>query len=145
MAKRTQAELEQLILATTPVYLVDTTGFSTQNAVYVAKAKAVRRVNDGYDAAVATLVSSYPKREVDTFTKQEREAVAWLADNTAPTPFVDGMLVTRNIEKAELMNRIIAKADAFADATGQLTGKRQTLEKQIESATTVEEVEAIQW
>lgn len=109
------------------------------------KSALLGEINDAYDASIYSLVSTYPDREIATFTKQEEEAVDWLNDPTTPTPFIDGMLVTRDIEKAELVRRILAKAEAFADASGQLTGKRQALEKEVENAKTLEELEAVQW
>ncbi|WP_347888982.1 hypothetical protein ABHF54_06325 [Nitrosomonas europaea] len=54
----------------------------------------------------------------------------------------------RFITKAELVGKIIASADAFAPAHGQLTGKRQMLRDQIEAlgaAPTQEQLDAIVW
>lgn len=117
-----------------------------ENAVLAeAKKRALQKINDAYDTAVKVLVASYPDREVDTFTRQEQEAFAWVADNTASTPFIDGMLVTRSISKHELVDRILFKAQALADEMGKMTGKRQALEKQINALTTLEQLETIQW
>lgn len=130
------------------------TAEEAQAALDDAKSAAHRRINDGYDADSDALIAGYPEREVVTFDKQEREARAWTADNTAPTPFLDALMSTRVIDKAELVSRIIAKADAFADASGQLTGKRQTLRDEVEAiqladyastAEAIAAVEAIIW
>ena len=100
-------------------------------------------INAAYNAATSALVSAYPKSELLTFDKQEAEARAWQADNSAETPLVDMLAAGRQIDKAELVRRIIAKADAFALATGYLTGQRQRYEDLLGEAQTVEEVEAI--
>ena len=101
------------------------------------------KINAAYNAATSTLVSAYPKSELLTFDKQEAEARAWQADNSAETPLVDMLAAGRQIDKAELVRRIIAKADAFALATRYLTGQRQRYEDMLDAATTAEEIASI--
>lgn len=100
-------------------------------------------INAAYDAATSALVATYPQTELLTFDKQEAEARAWTADHAAETPLVDMLAAGRQMDKAELMSRIIAKADAFALATGYLTGQRQRYEDLLDAATSAEEVEVI--
>lgn len=100
-------------------------------------------INALYQQAIATLTPTYPDDERLTFDKQEQEARAWLADNSASTPFVDALAAGRQMDKAELVNRIIAKADAFAIASGLLTGQRQRYEDLLDVAETAEDVAAI--
>lgn len=112
----------------------------TLDEIRVAK---LTEINATYDAVTSSLVSTYPQTELLTFDKQEQEARAWTADNSTETPLVDMLAAGRQIDKAELVNRIIAKADTFALATGYLTGQRQRYEDMLEAATTAEEIEAI--
>lgn len=107
------------------------------------KAIKLSEINVSYDTAASSLVATYPETELLTFDKQESEARAWMADNSAETPLVDMLAAGRQIDKAELARRIIAKADAFALATGYLTGQRQRYEDLLGEAQTVEAVEAI--
>ena len=107
------------------------------------KAAKLAEVNYAYDEATSSLVATYPQTELLTFDKQEQEARAWLADNSVSTPLIDALAQGRGIDKAGLIHRIIVKADAFALATGYLTGQRQRYEDLLDAATTVEEVEAI--
>lgn len=107
------------------------------------KTARLAEVNAAYDEAVSALVSTYPASELITFDKQEAEARAWLADSSARTPLIDALVLGRGIDKAELVRRIVAKAEAFAVATGYLTGQRQRFEDLLDAATTAEEVEAI--
>lgn len=100
-------------------------------------------INALYQQAIATLTPTYPDDERLTFDKQEAEARAWLADNSASTPFVDALSAGRQMDKAELVNRIVAKADAFAFASGLLTGQRQRYEDMLDAAQDAEAVEAI--
>lgn len=85
--------------------------------------------------------------EPGSFTTQEKEARAWNADNTVSTPFVDALLASRNLgeTKQELVDKIITKADAYTVVYADMLGKFQNLIKQVQAATTVDEVKAITW
>ena len=107
------------------------------------KARKLNEINTTYQQAIATLTPTYPDDERLTFDKQEQEARAWLVDNAASTPFVDALAAGRQMNKAELVNRIIAKADAFALASGSLTGQRQRYEDMLDAAKTTADVAAI--
>lgn len=107
------------------------------------KSARLAEINAAYNLAVSSMVSTYPSTELLSFDKQEQEARAWQIDNSASTPLIDALVLGRGIDKAELVRRIIAKADAFAKATGYLTGQRQKYEDMLEAAQTVEEVAAI--
>lgn len=107
------------------------------------KIEKLNEINVLYQQAIATLTPTYPDDERLTFDKQEQEARAWLTDNSTPTPFVDALAAGRQMDKAELVSRIIAKADAFAVASGLLTGQRQRYEDLLDAASTAEDVVAI--
>lgn len=107
------------------------------------KARKLTEINAAYQVAIATLTPTYPDDERLTFDKQEAEARSWLADNSTSTPFVDALAAGRQMDKAELVSRIIAKADAFALASGSLTGQRQRYEDLLDVADTAEAVAAI--
>lgn len=91
------------------------------------------------------LISAYPEFERLTWPDQEREARAWQSDNAAETPTLDAIAAARGLTLDDLVTRVIAKADAFRLAAGQLAGKRQALEDQIGAAATEAEIEAIVW
>lgn len=107
------------------------------------KATKLNEINALYQQAIATLTPTYPDDERLTFDKQEQEARAWLADNSTPTPFIDALAAGRQMDKVELVGRIIAKADAFATASGLLTGQRQRYEDMLDVAETADAVAAI--
>ena len=107
------------------------------------KVAKLAEVNEAYDVATSSLVSTYPDTELLTFDKQEKEAREWKADNSVETPFLDGLAKARGIDKAELVDRVIAKADAFEKAVATLTGLRQKYEDQLALAKTAEDIAAI--
>lgn len=109
------------------------------------KARAMRRINEAYQGELETILADYPEAETKTWDKQEQEARAWQSDSAATTPLIDAIAAARGMDKAELVSRIIAKADAWVDLSGAATGKRQALEDQVAQSATLEAVEAIVW
>lgn len=110
--------------------------------------QAIDRINSGYQAEMGKILNDYPQAETLTFDKQEREARQWQMDNSVATPYIDAMLAERPLDKAELVGRILAKADAFTMASGLATGKRQRLEDDVKAALAAEDrsaLEAITW
>jgi hypothetical protein len=92
------------------------------------KSEKLKQFNAAAEREIQALISTYPPSEVTSFHKQENEARAWLADDTAATPLLDSLATTRGMDKATLVNKVIAKADAFARTSGKIIGKRQKLE-----------------
>lgn len=107
------------------------------------KAAKLSEINKAADAAIATLTATYPDRELATFDKQESEARAYAADPTASTPLLSALAQARGIPLPDLVGRVLAKADAFAVASGSIIGQRQALEDRLDACTTLEEVQGI--
>lgn len=108
-----------------------------------AKAAKLSEINRAADNIMTALISTYPDREISTFDKQEAEARAYMADPTAPTPLLSALAEARGISMDELVKRVIAKADAFAAASGYIIGQRQALEDQLDTCKTLKEVQSI--
>ena len=100
-------------------------------------------INAQCERRMRALVEDYPEQERQTFSKQEGEARACTVDQTAATPMIDALAEYRNIEKEELVSRIIGKADIFAIYSGRVIGYRQRLEDQILAASTQAALEVI--
>lgn len=107
------------------------------------RAAKLAEINAAADAAIAAMTATYPAGEVATFDKQEAEARAYLADATAPTPLLSALSTARGLDRAELVRRVIVKADAFAVASGTIIGQRQALEDVLDLCTCMEEVRRI--
>lgn len=107
------------------------------------KPAKLSEINVAADRAIATLTATYPDREISTFDKQESEARAYAADPTASTPLLSALAQARGVPLDELVRRVLAKADAFAVASGSIIGQRQALEDRLDACTTLEEVQAI--
>lgn len=107
------------------------------------KAAKLSEINAAADRAIATLTATYPDREISTFDKQESEARAYAADPTASTPLLSALAEARGISLPDLVERVLAKADAFAVASGYIIGQRQALEDRLDACKTLEEVRSI--
>ena len=107
------------------------------------KAAKLSEINAAADRAIGTLTVTYPDREISTFDKQESEARAYAADPTASTPLLSALAQARGISLPDLVERVLAKADAFAVASGSIIGQRQALEDRLDACTTLEEVQGI--
>ena len=97
------------------------------------KTAKLSEINAAADRAIATLTATYPDREISTFDKQESEARAYAA----------ALAQARGISLPDLVERVLAKADAFAVASGSIIGQRQALEDRLDACTTLEEVQGI--
>jgi hypothetical protein len=93
-----------------------------------AKAQAKNQVNIDYEAQVNALTEGVPEAEIKTWTKQESEARAYLADSTTLTPLIDALCEARGVDKDYLVSKIIEKSDMYAVVVGSLTGIRQKAE-----------------
>lgn len=110
-----------------------------------AQRSAVARINAAFETAAAALTAGYPKTETLTWPDQQREAMAWQADNAAPTPYLDALALARGIDRATYIAKTVAKIALFKAGSAALVGKRQKLADQIQAATDATAADAIQW
>lgn len=89
--------------------------------------------NTEFEQAIAAMTAGVPKEEQMTWTKQEEQARAYLADSATITPLLDKILLHRSkfANKTELAEKIVEKADMYEAAVGDLIGKRQAIEDSI--------------
>ncbi len=114
-------------------------------ALAAAKFGKLKDINEKCVKLMAQIRDGYPADEIHSWPKQETEARAYLADNTASVPLLTALAAARGIDLADLVQRVILKADQFAEASGLIIGARQKCEDALEAAKTVEEVEAVVW
>ena len=108
-----------------------------------AKAEKQTQIDALFQGQMKVLRGTVLPEEVDTFLVQEREARAWVTDNTADIPFVTALAAARGLTIAELVPRILAKADYYTDLSATVMGNKHRLEDLLDNAETVEAVHAI--
>lgn len=111
----------------------------------VAKKTKIAEIDAAYTAAIAVISANYPETERNSWAKQEAEARAWTANNTAVTPLLSAIATARGSTLADIAARVIANADAYAVYAGGVIGKRQAKMIAIAAATTIADLEAITW
>ncbi|KVX06247.1 hypothetical protein ACVTTK_07755 [Alcaligenes nematophilus] len=102
-------------------------------------------VNAGFEKAAVALTTGYPEAERLTWPVQQAEALAWAADQTAPTPYLDGLAAARGIAVEDMRQKTLDQAQLFLQASQQLVGTRQRLRDQIYAAKTAKAVKAVVW
>lgn len=107
------------------------------------KTDLIMVLRDVFENYLTKLTESYPRSELDSWTKQETEARNYLLDNNYPTPFIDALSTARNMDKYNLVLKIVEKANLFATESAKLIGERQRLEDAIMAATTLEQLPVI--
>lgn len=111
-----------------------------------ARARKYAEINNGCQAALASLTATYPDRELLTFERQEREARALLAGDVADVSHITAIAQGRGISVKDLAQKVVGKAEAFALASGALIGQRQKYEDRLEALgpqATTAQIEAI--
>ncbi|WP_297813772.1 hypothetical protein [uncultured Methylophaga sp.] len=85
-----------------------------------------------FKIAMSSVTSLYTAEEIASFPTQEPEALAWQADNTAPTPLIDFIVAERaSVDKPTLVQRIIDNAATYKTVAGPAIGKKQDFEDQL--------------
>lgn len=113
------------------------------NTLDLAKRSKLNEINLKADEALSKVTSIYPTMEIVSWYKQEIEAMQYRKDPTYPTPMTDAIALYRGIDKEILVDRIIEKANLFAQISGATFGRRQGLEDTLQKAKTVDDVKAI--
>lgn len=110
-----------------------------------AKAAKLVEINAACERALATLTSTYPPGELQSWPQQVQEAAAFLLDPPDPTPLLSAIAEVRGLTVADLAARVQAKAEGYAAYSGAIIGKRQAAEDLLGKADTLEGVGAIVW
>lgn len=101
-------------------------------------------ISEAFDRAANNIIAQYPAIERDSWPKQEAEARAYLADTTSPTPLLTAIATARGISVADLAARVIANADVYAVAGGEIIGRKQARMDAISAAVASNDVAALQ-
>ena len=107
-------------------------------------------INAECERLTASVRAATPQDEVQSWGKQESEALALIADAGAVTPLLSAIASARGIPLVLLAKKIIEKSNAYASFTGQLIGTRQALEDRllaidVTAGDAAEQIEAVQW
>lgn len=103
-----------------------------QNLARVARDKA-NEARSAADQAVAPYMEEFSSVEKQTWPRQQEEVRAYLADNSAPTPTLDGLAEARGISRNLMLEKAIAKVTAFEPISVAVVGRQQAYEDAIKA------------
>ena len=89
------------------------------------------------------LLAGYPQTEIESFYRQEKEALAWQADHNTATPMLSQIARVRGVPLEMLIRKVIEKSAQFAVAIGIIIGQRQAFEDRLMAVQTLEELEPL--
>lgn len=101
-----------------------------------------------FQASIDQLKTGYSQDEIQSWDAKKQEAQAWDADNTAPTPLLSAIATSQGISLADLVNKVLTNAVAYAQAYGTAEGqmKKRLAELNaidLESPTALEQLLAV--
>lgn len=118
----------------------------TKQAEFIKRKKEnlLNELANKADKLKSNLLIGYPQTEIESFYRQEKEALAWRADNKVDTPMLKQIARVRGVPFDVLVEKVIEKASQFAVAIGVIIGQRQAFEDRLLAAETLEELTALE-
>lgn len=115
-----------------------------QDALFVKEKEALlNRLADKADEIKTNLLVGYPQTEIESFYRQEKEALAWQADNKVETPMLKQIARVRGVPFEVLVEKVIEKASQFAVAIGVIIGQRQAFEDKLLALSSQKELDEL--
>ena len=114
------------------------------NYLNIKKETLLVALADKADKIKSELLAGYPQTEIESFYRQEKEALAWQANNKADTPMLKQIARIRNIPFDVLVQKVLEKSAQFAVAVGSIIGQRQAFEDRLLLSATIEELAALE-
>ena len=109
------------------------------------KATQIAIINQACQMELNTITAPYPSSEISTWPAQLADAIAYTANDQAPTPMLSPIAAASGQTVASLAALVLSKAAVYQAAAGAAIGKRQALTAEINAATTVATVQAAVW
>lgn len=116
-----------------------------QTALFAQQKEGLlNKLADKADQLKNSLLAGYPQTEIESFYRQEKEALAWQADHNTPTPMLSQIARVRGVPLDMLISKVIEKSAQFAVAIGIIIGQRQAFEDRLLALKTPEELTSLE-
>ena len=116
-----------------------------QTALFAQQKEGLlNKLADKADQLKNSLLAGYPQTEIESFYRQEKEALAWQADHNTPTPMLAQIARVRGVPLDMLISKVIEKSAQFAVAIGIIIGQRQAFEDRLLALKTPEELTSLE-
>ena len=110
------------------------------NTVKFMQAVMRKKLDKVYDSRFDKLNLPPNKLEGDSWAQQKAEAQAFKANGSASCPLLNTLAVARSITLSEMADKVLDAIDAHNTQVSDLLGKKQTVEKEIKEATTIQDM-----
>lgn len=108
------------------------------------KDSLIRKLANKADTIKSELLAGYPQTEIDSFYRQEKEALAWRTDKNTETPMLKQIARIRGIPFDVLVQKVLEKSEQFALAVGVIIGQRQAFEDRLLATKNIEELTTLE-
>lgn len=116
-----------------------------QTALFAQQKEVLlNKLADKADQLKNGLLAGYPQTEIESFYRQEKEALAWQADHNAATPMLTQIAQNRGVPFEILVEKVIEKSAQFAVVIGIIIGQRQAFEDRLLALKTPEELTSLE-
>ena len=116
-----------------------------QTALFAQQKEGLlNKLADKADQLKNGLLAGYPQTEIESFYRQEKEALAWQADHNTPTPMLSQIARVRGVPLEVLISKVIEKSAQFAVAIGIIIGQRQAFEDRLVALKTPDDLTALE-
>lgn len=116
-----------------------------QTALFAQQKEGLlNKLADKADQLKNSLLAGYPQTEIESFYRQEKEALAWQADHSTSTPMLSQIARVRGVPLEMLIEKVIEKSAQFAVAIGIIIGQRQAFEDRLLALKTPEELTSLE-
>lgn len=85
-------------------------------------------ITELYNQKIKAILGDIPQSEIDTWSEQKAQALAWQADSNAIVPFIQNLAVQRGLALNELVERILRKAALYEDLSSKVLGQKHAAE-----------------
>ena len=115
-----------------------------QTALFAQQKEGLlNKLADKVDQLKNGLLAGYPQTEIESFYRQEKEALAWQADHNTSTPMLSQIARVRGVPLDMLISKVIEKSAQFAVAIGIIIGQRQAFEDRLVALKTPDDLTAL--
>lgn len=108
------------------------------------KEALIRKIANKTDRLKDSILVGYPQAEIDSFYRQEKEALTKKANPNAQTPMLSSIALSRGVSLDVLVDKVLEKAELFASIMGGIIGQRQKFEDRTLGAETLEQLTDIE-
>ncbi len=108
------------------------------------KEALIRKIATKTDRLKDSILVGYPQAEIDSFYRQEKEALTKKANPNAQTPMLSSIALSRGVSLDVLVDKVLEKAELFASIMGGIIGQRQKFEDRTLGAETLEQLTDIE-